>query len=379
MNYPVRLEYLARSFVLQELASRSWIDVKCELRIALKSYGLRLLISTSVERRPRSPDEDSMREWQDRRRSPSPVRRRISPERDEWKMHEDISISRRPRSLRREEDAFVSEWDAPPRRVWQDRRKSPSPIRRRSPKRDEWQVHEDISVSGRPPSLEREVASASEWEGPSRKGWPDRRSSPSPVRRRMSPKRDEWQTQEDISISRRPRSPEPELNAFTSEWEGLRRSKNASDELEEDAYHQRRAEPPLSNDSPVDDWAFVDAPPRSRRTRDRGVMQRRYSRERRPRPLAGDDMLSDHEAGTRGGPVGRRYVGTKSRRERLWTEITKDLVLREAIERAGYEFEETEFFYYIFDYLRYVSRYSAFVFGLTTSVGGCVRPRRPLR
>lgn len=35
----------------------------------------------------------------------------------------------------------------------------------------------------------------------------------------------------------------------------------------------------------------------------------------------------------------------------LWTEITKDLVTREAIEYCGYPYEETEFFYYIFEYL----------------------------
>jgi len=39
----------------------------------------------------------------------------------------------------------------------------------------------------------------------------------------------------------------------------------------------------------------------------------------------------------------------------MWTEITKDLVLREAIDEMGYEFEETEFFFYIMTYLRYVS------------------------
>jgi len=43
----------------------------------------------------------------------------------------------------------------------------------------------------------------------------------------------------------------------------------------------------------------------------------------------------------------------KQRLGDLWTEITKDLVLREAIEELGYEFEETEFFYYVLQYLRY--------------------------
>ncbi|KAK3330579.1 hypothetical protein B0H66DRAFT_68374 [Apodospora peruviana] len=41
------------------------------------------------------------------------------------------------------------------------------------------------------------------------------------------------------------------------------------------------------------------------------------------------------------------------RRSDMWTEITKDLVTREAIEQLGYEYEETEWFYYIMQYLRY--------------------------
>lgn len=35
----------------------------------------------------------------------------------------------------------------------------------------------------------------------------------------------------------------------------------------------------------------------------------------------------------------------------LWTEITKDLITREAIEDCGYQYEETDYFYYIFEYL----------------------------
>ncbi|KAJ5176927.1 uncharacterized protein N7482_002804 [Penicillium canariense] len=41
----------------------------------------------------------------------------------------------------------------------------------------------------------------------------------------------------------------------------------------------------------------------------------------------------------------------KERQDERWTEITKDLVVRDAIERLGYEFEETRTFYYIFSYL----------------------------
>jgi hypothetical protein len=39
----------------------------------------------------------------------------------------------------------------------------------------------------------------------------------------------------------------------------------------------------------------------------------------------------------------------------MWTELTKDLVIREAILERGYEFEETEDHFYVIEYLRYVS------------------------
>ncbi|KAI1747454.1 hypothetical protein F4782DRAFT_422479 [Xylaria castorea] len=41
------------------------------------------------------------------------------------------------------------------------------------------------------------------------------------------------------------------------------------------------------------------------------------------------------------------------KRNGMWTEVTKDLVNREAIERLGYEYEETEWFFYVMQYLRY--------------------------
>jgi hypothetical protein len=93
-----------------------------------------------------------------------------------------------------------------------------------------------------------------------------------------------------------------------------------------------------------------------------------YSRDSR---YVDDDLtVIDVPVGTRRVYVNvdkshRDYMPTSSvdwRRERgvrrsrglgneLWTEITKDLVTREAIEDCGYPFEETEYFYYIFEYL----------------------------
>ena len=56
-----------------------------------------------------------------------------------------------------------------------------------------------------------------------------------------------------------------------------------------------------------------------------------------------------------GGMIGPRYGNPPDPRDRLWTEITKDLVIKEAIVEMGYEYEETEEFYYVFKFLRYVS------------------------
>lgn len=52
---------------------------------------------------------------------------------------------------------------------------------------------------------------------------------------------------------------------------------------------------------------------------------------------------------------GRRFEAQKSKKERMWTEISKDLVSEEAIKEGGYEYEDTEEFYYVMEYLRYVS------------------------
>jgi len=45
--------------------------------------------------------------------------------------------------------------------------------------------------------------------------------------------------------------------------------------------------------------------------------------------------------------------GPKGRMGDLWTEITKDLVIKEAIEELGYDYEETDYFFYVLEYLHY--------------------------
>ncbi|KAH7410092.1 hypothetical protein DE146DRAFT_604883 [Phaeosphaeria sp. MPI-PUGE-AT-0046c] len=43
----------------------------------------------------------------------------------------------------------------------------------------------------------------------------------------------------------------------------------------------------------------------------------------------------------------------KPRKKDMWTEVTKDLVIREAIDECGYSCEETDDFFYVMEYLKY--------------------------
>ncbi|KAI4197847.1 MAG: hypothetical protein LQ346_002895 [Caloplaca aetnensis] len=119
------------------------------------------------------------------------------------------------------------------------------------------------------------------------------------------------------------------------------------------------------------DWAIVDVPPGTKRVEMEGIggakeeiTWQRYNGVRRSKFVAEDD---EYRGGVSGGELmvprereevteirqGRRYVGEKDPKEKMWTEITKDLVTEDAIKHMGYDFEETEFFYYIMSYLKY--------------------------
>ena len=64
----------------------------------------------------------------------------------------------------------------------------------------------------------------------------------------------------------------------------------------------------------------------------------------------------------------------------MWTEVTKDLVIKEAIEQMGYDYEETEFFFYVMEYLKYVSFFPHTYFSSFSAnasfTGGCTSTRR---
>lgn len=131
--------------------------------------------------------------------------------------------------------------------------------------------------------------------------------------------------------------------------------------MELDLYSHRKPEPPFVDAAPkgmAGDVSFVDPAPMPVPVMRGSVADEiafglgRNGGDQRIRYFPEDDDSPEEEMDD--GKVGRRYIGMKEQRKRLWTEITKDLVVREAIERAGYEYEETDYFYYIFSYLHYV-------------------------
>ncbi|KAK5083103.1 hypothetical protein LTR05_006985 [Lithohypha guttulata] len=74
---------------------------------------------------------------------------------------------------------------------------------------------------------------------------------------------------------------------------------------------------------------------------------------RRERDYHNDRALIRPEPEPEPPTIGPRYGARRDPRDGLWTEITKDLVVKEAIREMGYEFEETDDHYYIFKYMTY--------------------------
>ena len=128
-------------------------------------------------------------------------------------------------------------------------------------------------------------------------------------------------------------------------------------------------------------WELVDVPPGTERVRMDGVgggrqeiTWERYNGQRRGKFYKDDRTYGDDWGNGSHSPAPSRprddynretrFESSRSEapaqnrrkeREKMWTEVAKDLVIREAIEEKGYEYEETEEFFYVLEYLRYVS------------------------
>ena len=170
---------------------------------------------------------------------------------------------------------------------------------------------------------------------------------------------------------------------------GRRRYEDDSVSSEADYYNRRvvsRGYPGEAYNGATKDWGLVDIPPGTERVEMDGIgggrqeiTWDRYKGERRPQFSTGDRTYEEPWGNGRREepppaaplppPSGRgeeldiRITNTRGgapepsrRRDPMWTEITKDLVIREAVEEAGYQFEETDGFFYVQKYLEYVSQ-----------------------
>ena len=130
---------------------------------------------------------------------------------------------------------------------------------------------------------------------------------------------------------------------------------NSDFDLEAEYYNRRALErgyPGEAYNGATKDWAIVDVPPGTSRVRMDGIgggaqeiTWQRYNGARRSKFISGDE----EHATDFGMPSPPR------KKKDMWTEVTKDLVLKEAIDSQGYDYEETDDFFYVMEYLRYVS------------------------
>ena len=152
-------------------------------------------------------------------------------------------------------------------------------------------------------------------------------------------------------------------------------------------YYNRKASgrgyPGEAYNGATKDWGLVDIPPGTSRVAMDGIgggrqeiTWDRYAGDRHGKFYAGDRVYEQDWGRERNGyapplpPPERNRDDVREKRftetriteetnrgrtkDKMWTEITKDLVIKEAIEEKGYEYEETDEFFYVMIYLRYV-------------------------
>ncbi|KAJ5689171.1 hypothetical protein N7462_003563 [Penicillium macrosclerotiorum] len=167
----------------------------------------------------------------------------------------------------------------------------------------------------------------------------ERRSVSSRYRERSLDESDSLATASTRTRSRRDIS-----RSLTIDDDGETTEEEIETEDEEIEIRTRRTKPrsvidEISNDA-TDQWSVVHAPANADAIEMSGALD---IVEIAPKNTVEIDELELR------GRVGQQIL--KEPEDERWTEITKDLVVREAIERLGYEFDETRTFYYIFSYL----------------------------
>ena len=250
-------------------------------------------------------------------------------------------------------------------------------------------IHQEVITHHRHIDHGFEVARPREISRPPSPPMPPRARSEERIEIKRSGDRNGRHYDEDIIIKRNdddarsvapPRSVrgDDDLAVVSPRRGGYRdRGYNPEDRDEADYYNAKaleRSYPGEGYNGATQDWAIVDVPPGTRKVAMDGagggrqeITWQKYNGVRRSKFMPeGSDEGYGSEVGrpgrpaVGGGEIGRRFGSRRNPTDGLWTEITKDLVVKEAIKEAGYEFEETEDFYYVIAYLGYVS--CAFIF-----------------
>ena len=156
----------------------------------------------------------------------------------------------------------------------------------------------------------------------------------------------------------------------TDRRSSVRADVDANVEAEAEYYNRRAEERGYVGEAyngATRDWNIVDVPPGTERVvmdgiggasqevtwqRYNGVRRSKFVPERERDQAVGPYDDRDDRSATRRFPSEPEPQPVPPRE--IWTEITKDLVIHEALEARGLEYDETEFFFYVMDYLRYV-------------------------
>jgi hypothetical protein len=403
-----------RRVTTTEVVERRAPDFLEEDRIRRERENDRVLIRRSeVETRRRSPSPAAPRGILRRARSVSPTREEIDRIRREEIIHQHQTRSPRPRSrspsmearLRNRFDdrgrSMEEHERTETRIVERERRMARSPSSSRSPS------PEPAPPVIRGPTIEREVVTHY------------RDVDHGVVQARPEPRFNHVNVSRHRSQSRERRAPRfsSEIDLLNSTYDELRITDTTVDDRHEHSVshgHRRshsaapmspqdreeaeyitsridsRGQPGEARHGITKDWNIIDVPPGTERVRMDGaggagidVDWTQYSGVRRTQFVPDRDrhIHRDHDDEI---SIQRSSTSDISRVERerevhiekvtdrkvlrpgaampppprkpdMWTEITKDLVSRQAIEALNYEYEETDFHFYVMQYLQYVS------------------------
>ncbi|KAH0424062.1 SET domain-containing protein, partial [Aureobasidium melanogenum] len=168
----------------------------------------------------------------------------------------------------------------------------------------------------------------------------------------------------EVSRPARPREPEIERNVELTRSRSVSAPQRRYDDeiaAEAEYYNRKALERGYMGEAyngATRDWGLVDIPPGTRRVQMDGlggarqdITRQQYNGSRRSKFYTADEeFITDFGPG---GPAPERKEEKRKPTKDMWTEVAKDLVIKEAIEEMGYQYEDSEHFFYVMEYLKY--------------------------